>query len=70
MELISSAEDDLNKLGNINIGAGNTIIQKYLMTYINEFHNKYPNIDVKVHDATALDESMIEKADIVNKFNL
>lgn len=54
MELISSAEDDLNKLnnmelGNINIGAGNTIIQKYLMTYINEFHNKYPNIDVKVH---------------------
>lgn len=61
MELISSSIDDLNSLNNmeygiINIGAGNTIIEKYLMPLINEFHNKYPNINVKVHtlDTTEL----------------
>ena len=54
MELINSAEEDLKnfnnmEIGRINIGAGNTIIQKYLMKYINLFHYKYPNIEVKVN---------------------
>ena len=54
MELIDSAEEDLNNLNNmeygtINIGAGNTIMQKYLMNIINQFHNLYPHINVKVH---------------------
>ena len=57
MDLISSAEDDLKsfnnmELGSINIGAGNTIIQKYLMYYINLFHYKYPNIEIKVNTLT------------------
>ena len=43
MELIISAEEDLTSLNNmeigaLNIGAGNTIMQRYLMPYINEFH--------------------------------
>ena len=54
MELIQSAEEDIDQLNNmeqgtINIGAGNTIMQRYLMPYIKEFHEKYPNINVIVH---------------------
>ena len=50
MELIVSAEEDLSSLNNmeqgtINIGAGNTIMQRYLMPYIKEFHELYPNIN-------------------------
>lgn len=57
IELINSAEEDLKsfnnmEIGRINIGAGNTIIQKYLMKYINLFHYKYPNIEIKVNTLT------------------
>lgn len=57
MELINSAEEDLKnfnnmEIGRINIGTGNTIIQKYLMKYINLFHYKYPNIEIKVNTLT------------------
>lgn len=67
MELIISAEEDLVGLnnmeyGNINIGAGNTIIQKYLMPIIEEFHNKYPNIKIKIHTLTT--SELIKKAQI------
>lgn len=54
MNLIEAAEEDLKsfnnmEMGSINIGAGNTIMQKYLMPYINLFHDKYPNIDIRVN---------------------
>lgn len=67
MELIVSAEEDItsvNKLekGTINIGAGNTIMQRYLMPYIKEFHEKYPNINVIVH--TVVTEELIKKAQL------
>ena len=67
MELIISAEEDLTSLnnmeqGNINIGAGNTIMQRYLMPYIKEFHNLYPHINVKVH--TLVTDELIKKAQI------
>ena len=67
IELIISAEEDLTSLNNmeqgtINIGAGNTIIQRYLMPYISEFHNKYPNINVIVH--TVITEELIKRAQI------
>ena len=57
MELIISAEEDLTSLNNmeqgtINIGAGNTIMQRYLMPFIKEFHELYPHINVKVHTIT------------------
>ena len=65
MELILSAEKDLDSLNNmeigtINIGAGNTIMQRYLMPFIKEFHNKYPNINVIVH--TIVTGELIKKA--------
>ena len=67
MELIISAEEDLTSLNNmeqgtINIGAGNTIMQRYLMPYIKEFHEKYPHINVKVH--TLVTGELIKRAEL------
>ena len=67
MELIISAEEDIDSLNNmeqgtINIGAGNTIMQRYLMQYIKEFHDKYPNINVIVH--TVVTEELIKRAQL------
>jgi DNA-binding transcriptional LysR family regulator len=67
MELIISAEEDLDGLNNleqgtINIGAGNTIMQRFLMPYIKEFHNKYPKINVIVH--TVVTEELIKRAQV------
>ena len=67
MELIISAEEDLTSLNNmeqgtINIGAGNTIMQRYLMPYIKKFHEMYPNINVIVH--TIVTPELIKKAQV------
>ena len=67
MDLIISAEEDLTSLNNmekgtINIGAGNTIMQRYLMPYIKEFHELYPNINVIVH--TVVTEKKKKRAQI------
>ena len=67
IELIVSAEKDIDSLNNmeqgtINIGAGNTIMQRYLMPYIKEFHDLYPNINVIVH--TVVTEELIKRAQV------
>ena len=67
MELIISAEEDIDSLNNmeqgtINIGAGNTIMQRYLMPYIQEFHELYPNINVIVH--TVVTEELFKRAQL------
>ena len=67
MELIISAEADLDSLNNmevgtINIGAGNTIMQRFLMPYIKQFHELYPNINVIVH--TVVTDELIKKAQV------
>ena len=67
MELIISAEKDITslnnmELGTINIGAGNTIMQRYLMPYIKEFHDLYPNINVIVH--TVVTDELIKMAQV------
>ena len=65
MDLINSAEDDIKTLlnsesGSINIGASKTIIHEYLMIYIKKFHEKYPNISIRIFtDKTA---DLIKKA--------
>ena len=53
MELISSAENDLEVLtsmesGIINIGASKTILHEFLMPYIKDFHKKYPKINIRI----------------------
>ncbi len=67
MELIKSGEEEIDSLNNmeqgtINIGAGNTIMQRYLMPYIQEFHELYPNINVIVH--TVVTEELFKRAQI------
>jgi len=67
MELVISAEEDLTNLNNmeqgtINIGAGNTIMQRYLMPFIKEFHELYPKINVIVH--TLVTDELIKRAQI------
>lgn len=67
MDLIVSGEEDLTSLNNmeqgtINIGAGNTIMQRYLMPYIKEFHDIYPNINVIVH--TFVTAELIRRAQV------
>ena len=67
IELIISAEQDLDNLnnmeqGNINIGAGNTIMQRYLMPYIKKFHELYPNINIMVH--TLVTNELIKKSQL------
>ena len=67
IELIISAEEDINSLNNmekgtINIGAGNTIMQRYLMPFIKEFHELYPGINVIVH--TLVTPELIKKAQV------
>ena len=67
MELILSAEEDLTSLNNmeqgtLNIGAGNTIMQRFLMPYIKEFHNLFPNINVIVH--TVVTDELIKRAQL------
>ena len=53
MDLIGSAENDLEVLtsmesGVINIGASKTILHEFLMPYIKSFHNKYPKISIRI----------------------
>lgn len=53
MDLIGSAENDLEVLTNmesgiINIGASKTILHEFLMPYIKSFHNKYPKISIRI----------------------
>lgn len=67
MELVFSAEEDIDSMnhmekGTINIGAGNTIMQRYLMPYIKEFHELYPNINVIVH--TVVTEELFKRAQL------
>ena len=65
MDLISSAENDLKTLtnmesGTINIGASKTIIHEFLMPYIKSFHKVHPNINIKIHTDKTSD--IIKKA--------
>lgn len=59
MELIDSAENDLEVLtsmesGVINIGASKTILHEFLMPYIKSFHDEYPKINIRIFtDKTA-----------------
>lgn len=53
MELIDSAEKDLQSFtnieyGNLNIGASKTILHEYLMPYIKNFHQEHPNIKIRI----------------------
>ena len=53
MEIIDSAEQRLMEMvnldyGYLNIGVSNTLTKKYLLPYIQEFHNKYPKVKITI----------------------
>ena len=48
------AESNSLKGGQLRIGATDTICRYYLVPYLNEFHQKYPNIHIKVTNQTSM----------------
>ena len=55
LENISNGENALSNIknldsGTIRIGASITICRNILMPYLEEFHKKYPNIDIKINN--------------------
>lgn len=67
MELINSAEEDVKSIvnlenGTLNIGASKTILNEFLMPYIKEFHNAYPNINIRIFTDNA--DELIKKEKI------
>ena len=73
MELISSAENDLEVItsmesGSINIGASKTILHEFLMSYIKDFHKQYPKINIRIFtDKTSdlISKAKMELIDVI-----
>lgn len=64
MEYIHNAEHRFNDLinldtGTIKIGVSATITKEYLLPYLEEFHEKYPKIDIQI--VTNLSSDLIPK---------
>ena len=41
--------------GELKIGVGDTISRYFLLPYLEEFHNRYPNIKLKIVNGTTLE---------------
>ena len=59
MNLISRGESQLLDsgtlgLGQLHIGANDTICRYFLMPYLKEFHQKFPNVPIKITNATSI----------------
>lgn len=59
MNLIRRGENQLFEskslgLGQLHIGASDTICRYFLVPYLKEFHRKFPNVPIKVTNATSL----------------
>ena len=59
MNLIQRGENQLLDantlgLGQLHIGASDTICRYFLVPYIKQFHKKFPNVPIKVTNATSL----------------
>lgn len=49
----------------LRIGASDTICRYYLVPYLNQFHKKYPNIHIKVTNATSMQcANLLERNDV------
>ena len=59
MNLIQRGESQLLDsgslgLGQLHIGASDTICRYFLVPYLKQFHKKFPNVPIKVTNATSL----------------
>ncbi len=53
VEIMNNAEEKIDEINNLetgvlNIGINNTLAQKYLLPYLNEFTKKYPKIKIRI----------------------
>lgn len=60
MNLIVRGENQLLSFGllgleQLHIGASDTICRYFLVPYINEFHKRFPNVPIKVTNATSIE---------------
>lgn len=60
MHLISRGESQLLEsgtlgLGQLHIGASDTICRYFLLPYLNEFHQKFPDVPIKITNASSKD---------------
>lgn len=67
MNLINTSEEKLLEFknltaGELKIGVGDTISRYFLLPYLEEFHNKYPNIKFKMSNNTTLELCSILKS--------
>lgn len=58
LSTFKSAENHINELkalehGKLNIGASDTLCQHFLLPYLKKFHEKYPNVNLKVTNRTS-----------------
>ncbi|WP_312642049.1 LysR family transcriptional regulator [Hydrogenoanaerobacterium sp.] len=58
LSIIASGEEKLERMrhlqaGELSIGAGDTISEHYLLPYLEQFHNLYPEIRLKVINRTS-----------------
>lgn len=49
-------------MGDLQIGVGDTISRYYLLAYLEKFHNKYPNIKLKIINRTTPELAMLLKS--------
>lgn len=70
MNLIQRGENQLLDantlgLGQLHIGASDTICRYFLVPYIKQFHKKFPNVPIKVTNATSLNcVSLLEQGKV------
>lgn len=67
MNLIHVGEEKMLELknlttGELKIGVGDTISRYFLLPYLEEFHNRYPNIKFKIVNGTTLEICALIKA--------
>ncbi|MFC3747741.1 LysR family transcriptional regulator [Paenibacillus sp. GCM10012306] len=71
MNLINVGEEKLLELknlttGELKIGVGDTISKYFLLPYLEEFHNRYPNIKFKMVNGTTLEICALIKSGSVD----
>lgn len=67
IQMIQSGETYLQETktldrGELHIGASDTICRYYLLNYIKDYHDQYPNIEIKITNRTS-----IQCVDLLNK---
>jgi len=60
INLINAGENKLFEsrnltVGEMKVGVGDTISKYYLLPYLEEFHNQFPNINLKIMNRTTLE---------------